>query len=337
MTDRPLNPFRRCVGNVEVNKMNINHGNVIRALRYLYQIVEASERGYAVAASSVKNRAIKVLFKSHAAKRAQYKEEIFAEMQRLGAKSRPGNSILGSIHRGRVAIFAAMTIGEQNIEKVVFKEVVLGEKVAHYTYKRTLRLNLPEETRSLLQHQYEDIRVLLDRAQLMRGRHGKQLVLRLYDTAESADKAIQSLKKSNYASETIKKVLLDPVEMVYSGDGMKVTETTLSGAVGGAVWGMVSGLLAAFSILLDPENFFNISDASPELMALIALLGLVAAGMFVGGGIGFFIGSGVKDQDKYLYADGLQHGQILVEIITDTARAPQAWRLLEQVNIEART
>jgi uncharacterized protein (TIGR02284 family) len=317
--------------------MNINHGSVIRSLRYLYQIVEASERGYAVAAASVKNRAIKVLFNSYAAKRAQYKEEIFAEMQRLGAKARPGGSILGAIHRGRVAIFAAMTIGEQNIEKVVFKEVALGERVARHTYKRILRVNLPGETRALLQHQYEDIRVLLDRVQLMRGRHGRQLVVRLYDTAEAADKAIQTLKKSNYASETIKKTPLDPMDKIYAGDGIKVTETTLSGAVGGAVWGVVSGLLAAFSILRDPETFLNIVGTSPELMAMIAFLGLVAAGMFVGGGIGFFIGSGVKDQDKYLYADGLQHGQMLVEIITETSRAPLAWRLLAQVNIEAHT
>jgi uncharacterized protein (TIGR02284 family) len=317
--------------------MNINHGNVIGALRYLYQIVEASERGYAVAASSVKNRAIKVLFKSHAAQRAQYKEEIYIEMQRLGVKTRPGSSILGAIHRGRVTIFATMTIGEQNIEKVVFKEVALGERVARYTYKRTLRLDLPEETRAILQRQYEEIRVLLDRVQLMRGRNGKQLVLRLYDTAEDAEKAIQKLKASDYAPETIKKLPFDPVEKVYSENGIKVTETTLSGAVGGAVWGAVSGFLAAFSILRDSENFFNIAEVSPELMALIAFLGLVAAGMFVGGGIGFFIGSGAKDQDKYLYADGLQRGQMLVEITTETSRASQAWHLLAQVNMEART
>jgi uncharacterized protein (TIGR02284 family) len=317
--------------------MNVNHGNVIRALRYLYQIAEASERGYAVAASSVKNRAIKVLFKSHAAQRAQYKEEIFSEMQRLGANTRPGSSILGAIHRGRVTIFATMTIGEQNIEKVVFKEVALGERVARYTYRRTLRLDLPEQTRAILQRQSEEIGALLERVQLMRGRHGKQLVVRLYDTAEDADKAIHNLKASHYAPETIKKLPLDPVEKIYSENGIKVTETTLSGAVGGAIWGAVSGFLAAFSILRDPENFFNVAEVSPELMALIAFLGLVAAGMFVGGGIGFFIGSGAKDQDKYLYADGLLHGHMLVEIITETSRAAQAWRLLAQVNMEART
>lgn len=316
--------------------MNTNHGNAIRALRYLYQIVEASERGYAVAASSVKNRAIKVLFKSHAAKRSQYKEQIFAEMQRLGAKTRPGNSILGAIHRGRVTIFATMTIGEQNIEKVVFKEVSLGERIARYTYKRTLRLGLPDETRALLQRQYEEMRALVDRVQLMRGRNGKQLVVRLYDTPEDADKAICKLKASDYAPETIKKLPFDPLEGVYRENGISVTETMLSGAVGGAVWGVVSGFLAAYSILRDPENFFNITEVSPELMALITFLGLVAAGMFVGGGIGFFIGSGAKDQDKYLYADGMQRGHMLVEIITETSRAAQAWHLLAQVNMEAR-
>jgi uncharacterized protein (TIGR02284 family) len=318
-------------------KMDAKNGHMIRALGYLYTIVEASEKGYAVAASSVKNRAIKVLFNTQASKRAQYKEEIFAEMQRLGGRTRPRQNILGAVHRGRIAIFAAMTIGEQNIERVVLKEVILGERVARYTYKRTLRHKLSDATRALLQRQYEDIRGMVDRAQLMRGKNDKQLVIRLYDTEANAEEAIRRLKASGYGAETIKKIPLTHIEL-YPDHGIKVTETTLSGAVGGSIWGGVSGLLASLNILFDPQNLMNVPESvSPALMALIAMLGLICAGIFIGGGIGFFIGSGVKDEDTYLYQDGVLKGNMFVEILTEQARASQAWQLLAQVNMEART
>jgi hypothetical protein len=117
-----------------------------------------------------------------------------------------------------------------------------------------------------------------------------------------------------------------------------VTETTLSGAVGGSIWGGVSGVLAALNILWDPQNVMNVTESvSPVLMAAIAMLGLVCAGVFIGGGIGFFIGSGVKDEDAYFYQDGVLKGNVFVEILTDTSRASQAWQLLAQVNMEART
>jgi uncharacterized protein (TIGR02284 family) len=320
-----------------VNKMNIKNASLINSLSYLYTIVEASEKGYAVAASSVKNRAIKVLFKSLASKRAQYKEEIFTELQQLGRTSRPYSTILGAVHRGRIAIFAAMTIGEQNIEKVVLKEVALGERVARYTYKRILRRDLSEGTRSLLQKQYEEIREMVDQVQLMRGKNEKQLVIRLYDTEANADEAIRRLKASGYGVDTIKKVPLTHVE-IYPESGVKVSETTLSGAVGGSIWGMVTGILAAINILTDPQSPLNLSTTiSPMLMALIDMLGLICAGIFIGGGIGFFIGSGVKDEDTYLYQDGVLKGNMFVEILTEPARASRAWHVLAQVNMEART
>ena len=116
------------------------------ALVYLYKIVEAGERGYAVVASNVSNRALKILYKSYAQQRLQFKEEIFAEIQRLGGHTRPRSKFLGIVHRGRIDIFAALTIGNENVEKVVLKEVLLGEMVAVKAYEKTLKKDLPPET-----------------------------------------------------------------------------------------------------------------------------------------------------------------------------------------------
>jgi hypothetical protein len=63
---------------------------------------------------------------------------------------------------------------------------------------------------------------------------------------------------------------------------------------------------------------------------------LIAAGIFIGGSIGFFIGLGIKDEDDYLYNESTQHGRVLVQVLTDASRASPVWRLLARVNIEAR-
>jgi uncharacterized protein (TIGR02284 family) len=319
--------------------MNTTDKNVIRALGQLYKIVEAGERGYVNAAANVKNRAIKMLFKSYAQKRAEFKEEIFLEMERRGATERPSSSVLAAIHRGRVTIFAAMTIGEENIERVVLKEVLFGERFAKLTYERILRQQLPDETRALVQRQYDEILRLLEQVQNMYGKNGKRLVVRMYDTKEAADEAIRRLNASEHPPESVKKQSVMPLE-IYRGDGPKVIETILSGAVGGAIWGGISVLLSAGTILQlssDGQTVLAPYPFTPLQLALIAMLGLLAAGLFIGGSIGFFLGLGVKDEDTYFYKESVQNGEVLVEALTDASHASPAWRLLAQVNMEART
>ena len=322
--------------NLKVNQMDTTQNDTGRAMSRLYEIVEAGEKGYAVAATNVRNRALKVLFRSYAQQRVKFKDEILAEMQRLGGGSRPGEGILGAIHRGRITIFATMTIGEENRERVVLKEVALGESVAMRTYERTLRENLPNQTRALIQRQYEEVRQLVDKVQLMRGKNGNRLMLRLYDTENNADKAIRKLKESGYPSEAIEKIPLGRIEL-YMGSSTKVFETVLSGAVGGSVWGIVSAILATIGIIQLPKfGIGTLTEYSLQVILVVVVLGLIAGGIFVGGGIGFFMGLGNKDEDDYFYNDSLEHGKFLVQVLTDASHATQAWRLLSQVNLEAR-
>lgn len=318
--------------------MNTTNGTAVRVLNNLYKIAEAGERGYAVAAATVKNRGFKVLFKSFAQKRAEYKEAIFAEIQRLSGNdaARPRSSVLAAIHRGRITIFAAMTIGEENIERVVLKEVLLGERVAQRNYENALRQPLPEETRALVQEQHDEIVKLIEQVQMMYGKNGKRMVIRLYDTKADADEAVRRLKVSEYPPEAIQEIPAPAVE-VYMGGGPKLIETVLSGATGGSIWGTVSGVTATITIFQLAEYGRSLTNELPtQIVALIAFLGLIAAGMFVGGMLGLFLGLGVGNEDNYLYKDGLQNGRMLVQVLTDASRASPAWQLLAQVNMEAR-
>jgi hypothetical protein len=108
----------------------------------------------------------------------------------------------------------------------------------------------------------------------------------------------------------------------------------ISGAVGGAIWGMVAGVLASIGIL--QISAINSEKASP-IIFLLAIFGLIAAGAFIGGMISLFIGWSISSEDNYVYDDSIRHGEILMRTIVDTPRASRAGHIMEQVAMETRT
>jgi len=302
-------------------------------LTSLYKIVEAGEKGYAVVASNVKNRALKILFQSYSQQRRRFKDEIFEEIKRLGGETRPKSSILGMIHRGRIDIFATLTIGDENVEKVLLKEVRLGERVALNTYERTLKQDLPPVTHALVEQQFQEVRKVVDQIRLLRGQDGKRLVLRLYDSRKDAEQALQSLKKAGISEQTIKiEDFNPPVFEPSKGRGTTILETILSGGVGGGIWGIVAGILAVISIVQIAA--LNERAASP-IVVVMTLLGLIAAGVFIGSMIGLFIGWGVTSQDDYI-SETVKDGEVLMQTLIDESLASKAWRIMNQVAIAAR-
>jgi uncharacterized protein (TIGR02284 family) len=321
--------------------MTMSDRQTLKALSSLYGIVEAGELGYAVAAANVNNRGLKLLFKSFAQQRANFKNEIFSEMQHLNGHVRPPrngvSSVLAPIHRGRIDIFAAMTIGAENVEQVVLKEVMLGERVALRAYQNTLEKDLVPETKKMVAHQFEEVDQVVDQVQQMRGQDGKRLLIRLYDTEADANRALQKLAEAGLVQEAIEKIPVDKAGVLYMGKGTTTLETILSGAVGGALWGAVIGLLAMIGVLQMPAGIPSIGPiVDQRVWAFIALVLCIAGGVFVGTMIGTFIGWGIGSEDTYLYDHGLERGRILVKALVDKARASEAWRMLAQVNVESR-
>jgi len=178
---------------------------------------------------------------------------------------------------------------------------------------------------------------VVEQVKLMRGRDGKRLLVRLYDTETDANHAIQLLKEAGLAQEAIEKFPVDKAAALYTGRGTTMLETILSGAVGGAFWGAVCGFLAVIGVL---QMHAGIPSVGPiidqRLWAFIALVLCIMGGIFVGTMIGMFIGWGISSGDAYLYDHGLERGRILVRLLADETRASKAWRMLAQVNVESR-
>jgi uncharacterized protein (TIGR02284 family) len=298
------------------------------ALAYLYKYVEAGEKGYAVVASNVRNRALKILYKAYAQQRLKFKEEIFAEIQLLGGHPRPTGTVLGILHRGRIDIFTALTIGDESVENMLLKEILIGESAAIRAYEKTLKVDLPPETRAIVERQLEEVRRIVEEARLMQGRDGKRLLIRMYDSRQAAEHALHALTDAGFSEQAIEIKTWDHTMDLYQGRGTTVRETVMAGAVGGALWGFLAGLLAVIGITQMPP--FQSEEAGPTIIVL-SILGLIAAGIFIGGMAGFFIGLGIRSDDSYLYQDSLEHGDVVLRTVVDTSRSSKAWQIMKQI------
>jgi uncharacterized protein (TIGR02284 family) len=309
--------------------METNNNLVLKALSDLFRIVEAGEKGYATAAINAHNRGIKLLFKSYAQQRAEYKAEILKEIRRLGGDFTPGSSLPGMIHRGRVAIFAAMTIEDDKRERVVLKEVALGESYAAQTYKKTLAVDLPPETRAMVERQFEEVRQVIEQVQLLLGNDEKHMVVHLFKTEPDAEQAVHSLESAGFRPGSVEKIALDQSVDVYTEKGTTVLDTILSGMFGGVVWGSIIGVLAALGagqVTVPAWLGFD----SVLIFRLLIALGVIAAAALVGGLIGLVIGNGIAEHDTYEYQQSTLPGRYLVKAVVDPSRAKEASQLLDQ-------
>ncbi|MBI5841633.1 MAG: PA2169 family four-helix-bundle protein [Chloroflexi bacterium] len=307
----------------------------IKTLGILYRMLEAGEKGYAVAAANVNNQAVKILFMSYAQQRARFKANILAEAQRLNVHFKPRSSFRGMLHRGRIDIFAALTIGADSVERVVLKEVLVGEKAVKRTYEKVLRKELPPETREIIEYQFEEISKVVDQVTLMRGKNGKQLIVRMFDSEKDAGKAVQLLKKSDIPAEAIENVAIQKNVELYEGRGTTKLETFLSGMTGGALWGALIGALAGIGAAETSAPSLEVSGAIlfQPIWVIIALAGVIG-GSFVGGGIGLFIGWGILDQDAYVYEQSIKPGRIIVKFLVNDGWGAPLRHTLTQAAID---
>jgi hypothetical protein len=215
-----------------------------------------------------------------------------------------GATSLAFLHRGRSDIFTAMTVGDESVENMLLKEILVGESAALRAYEKTLKTDLPAETRAMVERQFNEVRNIVEQAQLMKGINGRRLLIRMYDSQPAAEHARQTLKDAGVAEEAIEIRTWDPTIDLYQGRGTTVPETVMAGAVGMGSLGLLAGILAALGIAQISRG--GGEEATPGIM-ILALLGLVSAGMFIGGMAGLFIGLGIRSDDSYLYQGSLQH------------------------------
>lgn len=312
----------------------MNQGT-IRQLNRLYRICKAGEWGFAVAAENVSNRGLKVILKSFSQQRAAFAGEIKEMIEQAGGSISDRRSIRGIIHRGRIDIRGAMTIGAQNVENGVLNEALIGEEAAIRTYKSVMGKALPAEAQALVERQSEEVQATYEELKLLRGRSGQRLVVRLFDSEHDTDIAIQSLTEAGFDRSNVEVTEVQEIARVDQHQSYKIDETIISGAVGGAIWGGILGAIIGLNFLFFP-NIGAMMGNPAEAWGFSALGGTLIGALF-GAILGFLIGRGISEEDAYLYDDSVRHGVNLVQLTTNDERSAEAAHIMHDVNAAART
>lgn len=311
----------------------MNNKKALQALTYLYRIVEAGEKGYAVAAANMDNMGVKILFKSYAQQRAIFKSEILAEIMIRGGNANLRSSIRGVIHRGRIDIFAALSAGKKERERVVLKEVLLGESAALRAFQKTLKVELPDETRKVIVNQYEELMHVNERVRLLLGFGGSHLIARLFDNQAEMENALNILEESGNELKSIESIKVSDSLELYEERSSTVFETVASGAVGGALWGSLIGALAATSAESATHLVTFGKIQSPGIWLLIVLAGILG-GTFVGMAIGYAIGIGIKQEDAHQYnLSKEKSGQVLLLTLVEFSQVSEVQRILNLITL----
>lgn len=303
----------------------------ISVLNRLRRLCIASEKGFNVAAENVKNRGLKVMFKTFAQERAQFADTL-GKFVGDGGEGVEGGGLLAAAHRGWINIKAAMTIGQPATERVVLSEVVRGEQVALRRYEDVLGQELPAEVRAVIEEQKDRISEVHERAEELQGREGTRLVVRLFDMEEDVAKAEEELKGAGFDPTRMERVPLNQVLSLYQGKEVRdsTAESALAGSLVGAALGILLGIVAAVSAIVAPGSaLFDMGTGETFLWTM--LLG-AAAGVFFGALIGAIIGLGVSQDDEYRYAESVRHGSVLLLLRVDTARAAEATDIMKRIN-----
>lgn len=306
---------------------------MLRTLYSLYKIVEAGEKGYAVCAANIDNPGLKILFKAYAQQRAGFKAEILAEIERLDEDASPHSSLLSVVHRGRINIFSVLIIEPEKRERVILREIRVGEKAALSAYEKVLKQALPAELQELISKQFEQVRRVVEQIHLIWGKGGKHMVVHLFETEQVAEIALRELKQSGLATNDFQKMPVGEMEL-YQNKGTTILETVFSGAVGGALWGSLIGSLAGIGAGETSLWIPDIFRTSLGLWAWIALLGILG-GTFVGAVLGLILGLGITEADKYLYDQTAKRGRIILKIVMDNAKTLEAGRILAKIDLDA--
>lgn len=125
---------------------------IIDTLNNLIEISKDGEEGFRTAAENVTDQGLKstLLGRAEGCKKAVL--ELQQHITESNNDPEQTGSVLGAMHRGWVNIKSMLTGHD---EHAILVECEHGEEVAKNTYADALKLDLPDDIRSMIQHQYE--------------------------------------------------------------------------------------------------------------------------------------------------------------------------------------
>jgi len=123
----------------------------IRVLNKLIEVCMDGELGYRTAADHLRDSKLRIILTDYAIRRAQFAAELGAEVERLGGRPSHSGSMTASLHRGWIALKAAVLGGDQ---KAIIAACETGEAAAAISYEAAVNSKkVLNESRPIIEKQ----------------------------------------------------------------------------------------------------------------------------------------------------------------------------------------
>jgi uncharacterized protein (TIGR02284 family) len=142
--------------------------SIASVLNSLIEKCKDGQAGFRSAVEDVQNRDLQSLFSELAMQRQQFAVELQHLVRNLGEEAETAGTMSGALTRGWMDVKAALTSGD---EYSVLVECVRGESATVVEYQEALdRGQMPDNIRSVIQHQYMALQAAHDRLRDLRDR-----------------------------------------------------------------------------------------------------------------------------------------------------------------------
>jgi len=141
--------------------------DVIDALSDLAECCKDGEYGFRACAEQAKRPDLKSIFLQRADDCRGGAQELYEQIRGLGGKVHEGGSTAGAIHRGWVAVKAALSTYD---DKAVLEEAERGEDNAVARYRKALKKSLPAGVKLIVERQMQGVQRNHDQIKMLRDR-----------------------------------------------------------------------------------------------------------------------------------------------------------------------
>lgn len=308
-----------------------NQQEVQTTLNALIQVNNESKKNIYAAAEQIENRALKLLLKAYAQQRVRFVHEL----QKAGAQEVDSSegSILspGFFQRGWLDLRSALLIRRQRRHRILLSELAELETNTLQVYARMAASTLPNTLRTLVDRQYEQVRIFHNRLTVLAEQLEHRVALRLFNEDAEAEQVINRLKQMGIPDSELIVIPVEEIAVYKDEEQAKPRakrEAIITGVLLGAIAGGVLGLIyGAFQRFYFPEFNGLIATTPITIMLEIGLYGAII-GAFFSFIFSTLIASSAAETDTYLYEDSFQQGDTLVAVFADVDNFDEVERMV---------
>lgn len=300
-------------------------------LNQLINAVNESAKNLYSAAEQVENRGVKLLLKAYAQERVHFARELQRGTAQNTDTPSDDDSSGGFFQRGWMELRSALIIRRQRRHRILLDGLYQRETSTVDAYAKAAGANLSGSLNEIVNRQYERVRTVQGRLQLLSRQQDQRLALRLFNQASEMERAIGSLEKLGIPRSDLAIIPIEDLA-VYQNDSnarpRATREAIMTGMLLGALAGGVLGLLyGLFNRAYFPEfnGFFAITPNG--VLLEVALYGVIIGALFATI-FSSLIAVSAAETDTYLYEDSFANGDTLVAVFADQSNITEVERTI---------